>query len=76
MRRALVPLRSAVKSADMAGFTAAYDKAIEQCDACHVDSEGGDISLKGVKITRPTAPVYSNLDYRGNPQDSCGRRSF
>ncbi|MBI4504302.1 MAG: hypothetical protein HY691_02110 [Chloroflexi bacterium] len=65
MKEAVEPLRAAVKAKDLPRFVAAYDKAIEGCNACHKDSEGGDISLKGVKVTRPTTPIFSNLDYKG-----------
>ncbi|MBI3998900.1 MAG: hypothetical protein HY355_07690, partial [Armatimonadetes bacterium] len=66
MRESVEPLRATVKAKDLPRFIAAYDKAIEGCNACHKDSTGGDISLKGVRVTRPTAPILSNLDYKGN----------
>lgn len=63
---ALTELRGAVRAQDLAGFTQAYDRAINGCNSCHVASTGGGISLKGVKVIRPTTPLFSNLDYAGN----------
>ncbi|MBI2909542.1 MAG: hypothetical protein HYX92_18010 [Chloroflexi bacterium] len=59
-------LRDALKARDLAAFTAAYDRAIAGCNSCHIGSVGGGISLKGVKVIRPTTPILSNLDYAGN----------
>jgi len=59
-------LREAVKAQDLGAFTQAYDRAIAGCNSCHVASSGGGISLKGVKVIRPTTPIFSNLDYSGN----------
>ncbi|MBI2303144.1 MAG: hypothetical protein HYU86_00150 [Chloroflexi bacterium] len=59
-------LQEAVKAQDLAAFTKAYDRAISGCNSCHVASSGGGISLKGVKVIRPTTPLFSNLDYSGN----------
>ncbi|MBI4319839.1 MAG: hypothetical protein HY675_15220 [Chloroflexi bacterium] len=59
-------LREAVKAEDLEAFTQAYDRAIAGCNSCHVASVGGGISLKGVKVTRPTTPLFDNLDYAGN----------
>ena len=66
LEESLEPLRTTVKAKDLSGFIAAYDNAIQHCNECHFATDGGGISLKGVKVTRPTAPIYSNLDYRGN----------
>lgn len=46
--------------------TQAYDRAIDGCNSCHVASTGGGFSLKGVKVVRPTTPLFPNLDYKGN----------
>lgn len=59
-------LRAAVSAQDLGAFTQAYDRAIAGCNSCHIASTGGGISLKGVKVTRPTAPLFSNLDFAGN----------
>ncbi|HLC30108.1 MAG TPA: hypothetical protein VJM51_04950, partial [Dehalococcoidia bacterium] len=63
---ALTGLRGAVRAQDLGAFTQAYDRAIAGCNSCHIGSEGGGITLKGVKVSRPTTPLFSNLDYRGN----------
>lgn len=65
-RPALTELRGAATKGDMAAFTQAYDRAIDGCNSCHVASTGGGFSLKGVKVVRPTTPLFSNLDYKGN----------
>lgn len=63
----LTPLTDAVKKKDKAGFEAAYDKAIQGCNACHVGNGGGGMdSMKSIKITRPTASPTVNVDYAGN----------
>ncbi|TAK36599.1 MAG: DUF11 domain-containing protein [Chloroflexota bacterium] len=59
-------LEAAVETQDLTAFTQAYDRAVAGCNSCHVASTGGGISLKGVKVTRPTTPLFSNLDYSGN----------
>ncbi|MBI4306463.1 MAG: hypothetical protein HY678_09125 [Chloroflexi bacterium] len=59
-------LEEASKAQDLAAFTKAYDQAIAGCNSCHVASVGGGISLKGVKVVRPAAPLLPNLDYAGN----------
>lgn len=63
---AMTELRAAARAKDLGAFTQAYDRAIAGCNSCHVASEGGGFSLKGVKVIRPTAPVHPNLDYSGN----------
>jgi len=63
---ALTELRGAVTARDLGAFTQAYDRAIDGCNSCHVASTGGGFSLKGVKVIRPTTPLFSNLDYAGN----------
>ncbi|MBI4494037.1 MAG: hypothetical protein HY690_14705 [Chloroflexi bacterium] len=59
------PLAAAVKSQDTASFNRAYDQAIEGCNSCHADKKAGDISMKAIKVIRPTAPILPNLDYKG-----------
>lgn len=59
-------LEKAIEAEDLNAFVQAYDRAVEGCNSCHAASKGGGISLKGVKVTRPTAPVFTNIDYSGN----------
>ena len=63
---ALAELRGAVRAEDLGAFSQAYDRAIAGCNSCHVASTGGGFSLKGVKVIRPAAPLFPNLDYAGN----------
>jgi len=62
----LTPLDKAAQAKDMAAFTTAYDNAIQGCNGCHAASSSGDFkTYKFVKITRPTAPVFPNVDWAG-----------
>lgn len=61
----LKALEAAVKAKDKAAFTAAYDNAIAGCNACHAKSQGGGFEIKAIKVVRPTAPLFPNLDYTG-----------
>lgn len=61
----LKALNDAVKAKDIAAFEKAYDSAVAGCNACHVASEGGGFPMKSIKVTRPTQPTYSNIDYKG-----------
>ncbi|OGO22867.1 MAG: hypothetical protein A2144_02460 [Chloroflexi bacterium RBG_16_50_9] len=61
----LKALGDAVKTKDRVAFERAYDNAIAGCNACHTASEGGGFSMKSVKVTRPAAPLYPNLDFKG-----------
>lgn len=59
-------LVKAVEAKNKADFEKAYDTAIAGCNACHLVSDGGPLqSMKAFKITRPTAPLFSNIDYKG-----------
>lgn len=59
-------LDKAVKAKDLAAFTTAYDSAIGGCNGCHVASSSGDFkTYKFVKIIRPTAPNFNNVDWAG-----------
>ena len=59
-------LIKAIEAKDKAAFEKAYDAAIEGCNGCHAGSSGGPLkTMAGFKITRPTAPMFSNIDYRG-----------
>lgn len=59
-------LIKAIEAKDKAAFEKAYDDAIAGCNACHIPSEGGPLkSMKAFKITRPTTPIFSNIDFKG-----------
>ena len=62
----LKTLEAAAKAKDKAAFEKAYDNAIDGCNACHVASKGGGFDIKAIKVTRPTAPLYPNLDFKGH----------
>jgi hypothetical protein len=63
---ALAPLDKAAQAKDLAAFTTAYDTAISGCNGCHATSSSADFkSYKFVKITRPTAPDFNNVDWAG-----------
>ncbi len=60
-------LTKAIEAKNLPDFEKAYDAAVLGCNACHVGSEGGPLkSMKSFKITRPTTPLFSNIDYKGN----------
>ena len=62
----LDPLDKAAQSKDLTAFTTAYDKAIGGCNGCHAASSSGDWpNFKFVKVTRPTAPNFNNIDWAG-----------
>lgn len=61
-------LTKAVEAKNLGDFEKAYDNSIAGCNGCHVGSEGGPLkSMKAFKITRPTTPLFSNIDYKGIP---------
>ena len=63
---ALPALIKAIEAKDKAAFEKAYDAAIAGCNGCHAGSGGGPLkSMAAFKITRPTAPLFSNIDYKG-----------
>ncbi|MDP2729179.1 MAG: hypothetical protein Q8O55_01695 [Dehalococcoidales bacterium] len=63
---ALPALIKAIEAKDKAEFEKAYDTAIAGCNGCHAASSGGPLkSMAPFKITRPTAPLFSNIDYKG-----------
>ncbi|MBI3014648.1 MAG: hypothetical protein HYY65_06230 [Candidatus Tectomicrobia bacterium] len=63
---ALPALIKAIEAKDKAAFEKAYDTAIAGCNGCHVGSSGGPLkSMAAFKITRPTAPLFSNIDFKG-----------
>lgn len=63
----LTQLDAAAKAQDKNAFVDAYDKAITGCNSCHTEQKdsatGKNFSF--VKIQRPTAPVFSNVDWKG-----------
>jgi hypothetical protein len=62
----LDPIDKAVLGKDSNAFTAVYDAAIAGCNGCHVTSSSSEFkTYKFVKITQPTAPDFSNLDFVG-----------
>ncbi len=63
---ALPALIKAIEAKDKAGFEKAYDEAIGGCNGCHAASAGGPLKSMGAfKITRPTAPMFTNIDFKG-----------
>jgi hypothetical protein len=63
---ALPALIKAIEAKDKAGFEKAYDEAIGGCNGCHAASSGGPLKSMGAfKITRPTAPMFTNIDFKG-----------
>lgn len=63
---ALPALIKAIEAKDKKAFVKAYDEAIEGCNSCHAASSGGPLkSMAAFKITRPKAPMFSNIDYKG-----------
>jgi len=62
---ALPALIKAIEAKDKAEFEKAYDSAVAGCNGCHAGSGGGPLkSMAAFKITRPTAPLFSNIDYK------------
>ena len=63
---ALPELIKAIQAKDKAAFEKAYDAAVAGCNGCHAGSGGGPLkSMAAFKITRPTAPLFSNIDFKG-----------
>lgn len=63
---ALPALITAIEAKNLADFEAAYDTAIAGCNGCHAGSSGGPLKSMGAfKITRPTTPIFSNIDFKG-----------
>jgi hypothetical protein len=67
----LDPIAKAAANKDLAAFTTAYDNAIAGCNGCHAGSSGTAAdgspipSYKFVKIVRPTASDFNNVDWAG-----------
>lgn len=63
---ALPALIKAIEAKDKKAFEKAYDAAIAGCNGCHAASSGGPLkSMAAFKITRPKAPLFSNINYKG-----------
>ena len=63
---ALPPLIKAIEAKNKAAFEKAYDAAVDGCNGCHAGSGGGPLkSMAAFKITRPTSPLFSNIDFKG-----------
>jgi hypothetical protein len=65
MLESVSPLSGTVAAKSLPAFNTAYDNTIAQCNACHANQKAGGVPLSFVKITRPTTPILSNLDYSG-----------
>ena len=62
----IAALIKAIEAKNLADFEKAYDTAIAGCNGCHAGSEGGPLKSMGAfKITRPTTPIFSNIDFKG-----------
>lgn len=62
----LDPIDKAATASDANAFTSAYDAAIAGCNSCHATSSSSEFpSYKFVKITRPTASDFNNVDWAG-----------
>ena len=62
----LEPLHKAADAKDLAAFTTAYDSTIQGCNGCNAASSSADFkTYKFVKVTRPTASDFSNVDWAG-----------
>ncbi|MBI3183337.1 MAG: hypothetical protein HYZ28_14465 [Myxococcales bacterium] len=62
----LARLDNAIASQDPVDFATAYDQAIAGCNGCHAASSSPDFpSFNFVKVTRPTASHFQNVDWTG-----------
>lgn len=62
---AVESIQQAAKDKNLDAFTKAYDTAITGCNSCHAAMGGGPLAnMKAYKITRPTTPMYSNIDLK------------
>lgn len=58
-------IQQAAKDKNLDAFIKAYDTSIAGCNACHLVMGGGPLAnMKAYKITRPTTPIYSNIDLK------------
>jgi hypothetical protein len=62
----LEPMDHAAQAKDLTVFTKSYDSAIAGCNGCHAASSSSQFkSYKFVKIIRPTASNFNNVDWAG-----------
>ncbi len=62
----LDPIDKTAQNKDLNALTMAYDAAIAGCNSCHATSSSSDFkTYKFVKITRPTASEFNNVDWAG-----------
>ena len=62
----LEPMDQAAQAKDLTAFTKSYDSAIAGCNGCHAASSSLQFkSYKFVKIIRPTASNFNNVDWTG-----------
>lgn len=62
----LEPVDQAAQAKDLAAFTKSYDSAIAGCNGCHAAASSPHFkSYKFVKVIRPTASNFNNVDWSG-----------
>jgi len=62
----ITPLQNAIDAQNLAQFTTAYDNAVNGCNGCHATQvDGNGVSFDFVKVMRPTAPAFTNVDFAG-----------
>jgi len=62
----LEPMDQAAQAKDLTAFTKSYDSAIAGCNGCHAASSSPQFkSYKFVKIIRPAASDFNNVDWTG-----------
>jgi hypothetical protein len=62
----LDPLDTAAQAKDLAAFTTAYDNTIQGCNGCHAGQSSPTFpSFRFVKIMRPAASQFQNVDWAG-----------
>jgi hypothetical protein len=62
----LEPMDLTAQAKDLTAFTKSYDSAIAGCNGCHAASSSPQFkSYKFVKIIRPTASNFNNVDWTG-----------
>lgn len=60
---AVASIQAAATSKNITAFEAAYDTAVVGCNGCHLNMGGGPLgTMKAYRITRPTSPLYSNIN--------------
>lgn len=58
-------IQQAAKDKNLDAFVKAYDTSVAGCNACHLVMGGGPLAnMKAYKVTRPTVPLYSNIDLK------------